>query len=79
MHIILSLVLNLSKPINLATRVFEGWAKRVMINNAHRNLKTYGFFEYCDNLAEDDITIDDEPIALETLQKNGTRISDQYR
>jgi RNA polymerase sigma-70 factor (ECF subfamily) len=59
---------------------FEGWAKRVMINNALHKFKDVRFLNIVDtDLAEEDVTIGDEPIALDTLLKMVQQLPDQYR
>jgi RNA polymerase sigma factor (sigma-70 family) len=59
---------------------FEGWAKRVIINNALQKLKGVRYIEVQDeNISEIEVKIEDEKISLDYLLKMIHELSDQYR
>jgi RNA polymerase sigma factor (sigma-70 family) len=59
---------------------FEGWAKRVIINNALQKLKGVRYIEIQDeHISEIEVEIDDEKIPLDYLLKIIHELSDQYR
>ncbi len=59
---------------------FEGWAKRVVINNALQKFKTVRFLDIVDaDFPEEEITLDEEPIVLDALLKMVQELPDQYR
>jgi RNA polymerase sigma factor (sigma-70 family) len=59
---------------------FEGWAKRILINNALLRLKDVRFLEIIDDhIASVDVEIDDETISLEYLLQIIQELPDQYR
>ena len=59
---------------------FEGWAKRILINNALQKYKGVRFMEVLnDNIAEIDVEIDDEKISLDYLMQIIQELPDQYR
>ncbi|WP_413999762.1 RNA polymerase sigma factor [Flavobacterium sp. W1B] len=59
---------------------FEGWAKRIFINNALQKYKDVRFMEVLDdNIAEVDLEIDDEKISLDYLLQIIHELPDQYR
>lgn len=61
---------------------FEGWAKRIMINNALQKYRTgIRFLEIVnDNIQEDEVPeIDDENITLDYLMKIIQELPDRYR
>lgn len=61
---------------------FEGWAKRIMINNALQKYRTQvRFLEVVnDNVAEDEIPeLDDEDVSLEYLMQIIQELPDRYR
>lgn len=59
---------------------FEGWAKRIMINNALQKLKGIRYLEVInDNIPENDVEIDDENVPLDYLLKIIQELPDQYR
>ena len=59
---------------------FEGWAKRIMINNALQKLNGIRYLEVInDNIPEDDVEIDDENVPLDYLMKIIQELPDQYR
>ncbi|HEU4497420.1 MAG TPA: sigma-70 family RNA polymerase sigma factor [Flavobacterium sp.] len=60
---------------------FEGWAKRVMVNNILQQYRGNAIFEIVnDNIADgDEIEIDDESIPLDFLMKIIQELPDRYR
>jgi RNA polymerase sigma-70 factor (ECF subfamily) len=61
---------------------FEGWAKRIMINNALQKYKGVRYMEVInDNIPDTDtaIEIDDENIPIEYLMQIIQELPDQYR
>ncbi len=59
---------------------FEGWAKRILINNALQKFRGIRFMEVLDeNIAEVEVDIDDENISLDYLLKIIHELPDQYR
>ena len=59
---------------------FEGWAKRILINNALIRFKDIRFLEILDdNIAEVELEIDDDTISLEYLLQIIQELPDQYR
>ena len=59
---------------------FEGWAKRILINNALLRLKDVRFLEIIeDHIAVVDVEIDDDTISLDYLLQIIQELPDQYR
>jgi RNA polymerase sigma factor (sigma-70 family) len=59
---------------------FEGWAKRVIINNALQKLKEVRYIEVRDeHISDIEVEIDDEEISLDYLLQIIHELSDQYR
>jgi RNA polymerase sigma-70 factor (ECF subfamily) len=59
---------------------FEGWAKRILINNALQKYKGVRFMEVLnDNIPDVDVAIDEEEIALDYLLQIIQELPDQYR
>ena len=59
---------------------FEGWAKRILINNALQKYKGVRFMEVLnDNIPDVDVEIDDEEISLDYLLQIIQELPDQYR
>lgn len=59
---------------------FEGWAKKIMINNALQKYKGVRFMEVLtDNIPDVDVEIDDEEISLDYLMQIIHELPDQYR
>jgi RNA polymerase sigma factor (sigma-70 family) len=59
---------------------FEGWAKSVMINNALQKFKGVRYLELTnENIAKDDVEIDDENVPIEYLMQIIQELPDQYR
>lgn len=59
---------------------FEGWAKRLLINNALQKFKGVRFMEVLDeNISEVEVEIDDEKISLDYLLQIIHELPDQYR
>ncbi len=59
---------------------FEGWAKKIMINNALQKYKGVRFMEVLnDNIPDIDVEIDEEEIALDYLLQIIQELPDQYR
>lgn len=59
---------------------FEGWAKRIIINNALQKYKGVRFMEVInDNIPEDAVELDDEEIPLDYLMQIIHELPDQYR
>ena len=59
---------------------FEGWAKRIMINNALQKFKGMRYMEIInENIPEDDVEIDDENVPIEYLMQIIQELPDQYR
>jgi RNA polymerase sigma factor (sigma-70 family) len=59
---------------------FEGWAKRILINNALQKFKGVRFMEVLDeNIADVEVEIDDENISLDYLLQIIHELPDQYR
>jgi RNA polymerase sigma-70 factor (ECF subfamily) len=59
---------------------FEGWAKRILINNALQKYKGVRFMELVDDtIAEVQVEIDDENITLDYLLQIIQELPDQYR
>lgn len=60
---------------------FEGWAKRVMINNVLQQYRGSTVFEIVnENIPDDDeVEIDDENVTLEFLMKIIQELPDRYR
>jgi RNA polymerase sigma factor (sigma-70 family) len=61
---------------------FEGWAKRIMINNALQKYKGVGYMEVInDNIPDTDtsLEIDDENIPIEYLMRIIQELPTQYR
>jgi RNA polymerase sigma factor (sigma-70 family) len=59
---------------------FEGWAKKIIINNALQKYKGVRFLEILDDtIAEVELEIDDEKISLDYLMQIIQELPDQYR
>ncbi|WP_281297779.1 RNA polymerase sigma factor [Flavobacterium limnophilum] len=59
---------------------FEGWAKRILINNALQKYKGVRFMEVLtDNIPDVDIEIDEEELSLDYLMQIIQELPDQYR
>lgn len=59
---------------------FEGWAKRILINNALQKYKEVRFMEVLnDNIPDVDLEIEEEEIALDYLLQIIQELPDQYR
>lgn len=59
---------------------FEGWAKRILINNALQKYKGVRFMEVInENIPDVDVEIDDEAISLDYLMQIIQELPDQYR
>lgn len=59
---------------------FEGWAKRILINNALQKYKGIRFMEVLDDtIAEVETEIDDKNISLDYLMQIIHELPDQYR
>lgn len=59
---------------------FDGWAKRVMINNVLQQYRKTTFLELVNDVVDDtSIEIDDENISLEFLLKIIQELPDRYR
>ena len=59
---------------------FEGWAKRIMINNALQKYKGVRYMEVInENIPDTAIEIDDENIPIEYLMRIIQELPDQYR
>jgi RNA polymerase sigma factor (sigma-70 family) len=59
---------------------FEGWAKRILINNALQKYKGVRFMEVLsDNIPDVDVEIDEEEISLDYLLQIIQELPDQYR
>ncbi len=59
---------------------FEGWAKRIMINNALQKYRGIRYLEVIhDNIADEEVDIDDENVPLDYLMKIIQELPDQYR
>jgi len=59
---------------------FEGWAKRIMVNNVLQTYRGSVVFEIVnDTITEEEIEIDDESITLDYLLKIIQELPDRYR
>jgi RNA polymerase sigma-70 factor (ECF subfamily) len=59
---------------------FEGWAKRIMINNALQKYRNIRFLEIVDyDVAEEETIIEEEQVPLEYLLKIIQELPDRYR
>lgn len=59
---------------------FEGWAKRILINNALQKYKGVRFMEVLtDNIPDVDVEIDEEELSLDFLMQIIHELPDQYR
>jgi RNA polymerase sigma-70 factor (ECF subfamily) len=59
---------------------FEGWAKRIMINNALQKYKGIRYMEVInENIPEEEVEVDDENIPIEYLMQIIQELPDQYR
>ena len=59
---------------------FEGWAKRILINNALQKYKGVRFMEVLtENIPDVDVEIDQEEISLDYLMQIIHELPDQYR
>ena len=62
------------------TGSFEGWSKRIMINNALQKFKGIRYMEVInDSIPEEEIEIDDESVPIDYLMKIIQDLPDQYR
>jgi RNA polymerase sigma-70 factor (ECF subfamily) len=60
---------------------FEGWAKRVMVNNVLQKYRTHGIFDLVsENFPEEaDVEVEAEDISMEFLMKIIQELPDRYR
>lgn len=59
---------------------FEGWAKRILINNALQKFRGVRYMEVInDNIPEEEVEIEDENISIEYLMQIIQELPDQYR
>ncbi|HEX8575396.1 MAG TPA: sigma-70 family RNA polymerase sigma factor [Flavobacterium sp.] len=59
---------------------FEGWAKRIMINNALQKYRNIRFLEIVDyDVADEETIIEEEQVPLEYLLKIIQELPDRYR
>jgi DNA-directed RNA polymerase specialized sigma24 family protein len=59
---------------------FEGWAKRILINNALQKFRVVRYMEVInDNIPEEEVEIEDENIYIEYLMQIIQELPDQYR
>lgn len=59
---------------------FEGWAKKILINNALQKYKGVRFMEVInDKIPDVDVAIDEEEISLDYLMQIIQELPDQYR
>lgn len=59
---------------------FEGWAKRIMVNNVLQQYRKTSFLELVNDVVDDaSIEIDDDNISIETLLKLIQELPDRYR
>lgn len=59
---------------------FEGWAKRILINNALQKHKGVRYMEVInENIPEEAIEVDDENVPIEYLMRIIQELPDQYR
>ena len=59
---------------------FEGWAKKILINNALQKYKGVRFMEVInDNIPDVDVEIDQEELSLDFLMQIIQELPDQYR
>ncbi|TDE04388.1 RNA polymerase sigma factor [Flavobacterium sandaracinum] len=59
---------------------FEGWAKRILINNALQKFRDVRFMEIVDDtVADEEVEIDDENISIDYLMQIIQELPDQYR
>ena len=59
---------------------FEGWAKRIMINNVLQQYRKTSFLELVNDVVDDaSIEIDDDNISIEILLKLIQELPDRYR
>jgi len=60
---------------------FEGWSKRVMINNILQKYRTQGVFEIVSENYPDvvDVEVDEETVSMEFLTKIIQELPDKYR
>ncbi len=59
---------------------FEGWAKKILINNALQKYKGVRYLEVLnDNIPDVDVAIEEEEIALDYLLQIIQELPDQYR
>ena len=59
---------------------FEGWAKKILINNALQKYKGVRFMEVInDNIPDVDVAIDQEELSLDFLMQIIHELPDQYR
>ena len=62
------------------TGSFEGWAKRIMVNNVLKQYKKLPFLELVNDVADDDaIELEDHEIDLDYLLKIIQELPDRYR
>lgn len=59
---------------------FEGWAKRIIINNALQKFRDVRFMEIVDDtVTDEEVEIDDENISIDYLMQIIQELPDQYR
>jgi RNA polymerase sigma factor (sigma-70 family) len=59
---------------------FEGWAKRIIINNALQKFRDVRFMEVIhDNIPDEEIEIDDQNLSIDYLMQIIQELPDQYR
>ena len=59
---------------------FEGWAKRILINNALQKFRGVRYIEVInDNIPEEEVEVEDENISIEYLMQIIQELPDQYR
>ena len=59
---------------------FEGWAKRILINNALQKFRGVRYMEVInDNIPEEEVEIEDENISIEYLMQIIQELPDRYR
>lgn len=59
---------------------FEGWAKKVMINNALQKFRSVRFMEVLeDRITDEDLDIDNDNISIDYLLQIIQELPDQYR
>jgi RNA polymerase sigma factor (sigma-70 family) len=60
---------------------FEGWAKRLMVNNVLQKYRTHGIFDLVsENMPEElDVEVDDDEVPMDFLLKIIQELPDRYR